>query len=252
MRASKKIGCLIICLAMLFTCLTSCDIIGGKIDPDKYQANVRIAFATNDDNMKGTIDAMSSSSVIMADGDNISLHTTANSGDTSVNNSYVLLDGVLYHHLLIISGDYSAESTKKANVDEESKDDIISKAGTGADIGLIDFETSEMYIDGGLDVYSCSDITSEAKDSLENILTSDFSTLGATVSIKEAYYTLEMKDGVEMGSALSVSFEININGKVYEVTMHVYTDYDYSADVSITLPTDSEGYETVSYDKIIK
>ena len=55
-----------------------------------------------------------------------------------------------------------------------------------------------------------------------------------------------------MGSALSVSFEININGKVYEVTMHVYTDYDYSADVSITLPTDSEGYETVSYDKIIK
>ena len=91
MSTFKRLVCLLICIILTFGCLSSCNETddptgdggtggdGGEIqlDPRKYEAGVRVVFATNDDKMKDAVDNMSSSSVILADGDNLCVSTSA-------------------------------------------------------------------------------------------------------------------------------------------------------------------------------
>lgn len=256
MRALTKLGCLVICLTLLMGSLASCDLLeqylNQSVDPDKYVAKVRIVFATNDEKMMDAVASMSSTATINADGDNISVQTSAEIGNSSVRNTYTVVDEMLYHKLLIISDAFSAESLKCAAFGDQDKEYVLSKIGVKADVGLEDFDSSEMYSDSGIDTYECSDITDEAREGLEDIIADDFDSLGASVNIKDVYYIVEMKGNLEVGNTLSCSFEISLNGKVYEVTMHIYTDYDYTANPKISVPENFDDYTEVSLDEIIK
>lgn len=256
MRAFIKLGCLVVCLTLLFGSLVSCDILdqylNKNIDPDKYVASVRIVFATNDEKMRDAVDAMNSTSTINADGNNISVHTSAKAGNCSVDNIYTLVDEILYHKLLIVSDAFSAESLKCAGFGDQERDYVIANAGAGVNLDIDDFYTCEMFSDSGIDTYECSDISDEAKADLEKILASNFATLGASVKIKEAYYILEKRGNVRIGATLSCSFEISMNGQVYEVTMHTYTDYNYFANPGVSVPENFADYTEVSLDEIIK
>ena len=241
MRAFTKLSCLIICLALLFGTLTSCDVINGllnnqgaKADPDKYTASVRIAFATNDDKMKAAVDAMSSSAVIMSDGSNLYVNTIAQTGGASVENTYTLVDGMLFHSLSISSGEITAMQKERSFADEFALEDILNKAGAAAGIDSSDFETVDSYTEGGLDVSSCSGATDEIKNDIEKLLSPRFAALGAEVKVEDVYLTLEKNGELIVSSVLSVSFKINMDGKVYEITMRTYTDYDYTAEVEIS------------------
>lgn len=258
MRAFTKLSCLIICLALLFGTLTSCDVINGllnnqgaKADPDKYTASVRIAFATNDDKMKAAVDAMSSSAVIMSDGSNLYVNTIAQTGGASVENTYTLVDGMLFHSLSISSGEITAMQKERSFADEFAIEDILNKSGAASGIDSSDFETVESYTEGGLDVSACSGATNEIKNDIEKLLSPRFAALGAEVKVEDVYLTLEMDGELIVSSVLSVSFKINMDGKVYEITMRTYTDYDYTAEVEISTPDDFGSYEDVSYGDII-
>ena len=251
MKNIKKLTALILVLILAMSCLASCDFFKDDLQMDKYVANVRMVFATDDANMKAAIDIMSASSVLTVDGDNISVETNSVINDTSLQDSYTYVDGVVYHSTKITLDDKFAASFEKADMPAENRDALISKIGTGANITLSDFEVQEMTTSGDSNEYACSEITDEARESLQAVFASRFAGLDAVVQLNEAEYILETYKGRTSSSILSCHFTIIMNGKSFDVTVHTYYDYDYDAIINISAPQDADKYNTVSYEDII-
>lgn len=257
MGITRRLFALLLCLTLILCSLSSCDVIdrlqgGTKRDADKYEAEVRVVFATNDEKMSAAVNAMSSSATIKADGENMYVLTTAESGDTTLTETYTVLDGKLYHLLSVQSGAYYADKREKADFSDTDTYMLLSEIGTGADIDITDFETSRES-EGADDkkTYTCSDITDQAIEGLHASLSDDFAPLGATVNIKDVTFILETEGDLEMKTTLSCDLEISMNGESYEITMRTYTTYDYDVNPEISAPSDADTYKEASYKDIL-
>lgn len=258
MSIKGKLFALLLCLTLLCGSLASCDILdrlqgGNKRDSDKYEAEIRVVFATNDEKMSAAVNAMNSSATIKADGENMSVVTTAESDDTTLTETYTVLDGKLYHLLTVQSGAYYADKREKADFNDTDTYMLLSEIGIGADIDITDFETSRES-DGADDkkTYTCSDIIDQAREGLHASLSADFAPLGATVNIKDVTFILESEGDLEMKTTLSCDLEIIMNGESYEITMRTYTTYNYDVNPEIFAPSDVDAYKEVSYKDILR
>lgn len=264
MSALKKLIALIVCIAMLCICLVSCDQIlgnnqgnnqGGDVElqSDNYVESIRIKYATNDDKMKAAIDALGTpETTLTVMGDDLKLVSNATVGNISVSNEYIYIGGTLYHSTTAQITDANVSSFEKAAMDLTQRDQLVSKAGAGASIGISDFLDQQMSKSGNLTIYTCDGITDEARDSLQAIVASKFDGLGANVRLDSASYILEVKDGRNNASTLSCNFVIDMNGESYEITMHLQCEFNYDAEVSITAPDDTDKYTDTSVDEILK
>ena len=113
MISLRKALALIICLTLVCGCLASCEILDAlgsgsqtKVDPDKYEATVRIVFASNDSKMKAALSAVSSTSTVRSSGSSLEVYTEGKGSDISVTDSYILTGGMLY--LPVDSGVFTA------------------------------------------------------------------------------------------------------------------------------------------------
>ena len=250
---NTKIIALALSLFTVLSMLASCGFInnGGTRDADSYTANVQIKFATNDDKMKSAIDSMNAFGVVLYDKGNINVSTTSASGDNQVENEYTYIGGILYHDYSVKVGDYSVSESKKALMDDLAREELVAKIGAGAGIGAEDFQNKTEEKLGKVTVYTCTDITDEAKATLDSVMSKRFASIGATVYLESADYIEEQIGGLVDNSVLTCSYVISLNGKSYEVTMRLYTTYDYDTPVEIVRPDNSESYQVVSGDEII-
>ncbi|MBR4933566.1 MAG: hypothetical protein IKZ03_03825, partial [Clostridia bacterium] len=169
----------------------------------------------------------------------------------SVDNEYVYVDGVLYYANTLTVADKSITSLKKAEMDETQIDSVISKAGTGATVDLGDFITHEMTTSGDVTTFTCTEMDEESKASLADVFASKFEGLGAIVRLVDVTYILEVKNDRNQSSTLSCDFVIDMEGESYEITMHLYCDYDYDAEISITAPDNVDAYTDATVDAIL-
>ena len=251
MNMMKRILALVLTLAVAVGALASCDMINPPADnrdPDVYTADVEIKFATNDDKMKSAIDAMNSTATILRNGDDISVVTNSVSGENSVTESYVLAGGVLFHGLSVKVGKYSLDEHKMAYVTESDFDTIIASIGQGADISADDFSSSSAV---GSDV-TYTDILEDSKASLVKIMSKSFESLGATVSIGNVSLTLTKDGDFVDTSVLSCEYNISLDGNNYSVTMRIYTEYNYTSEVTVGTPDDADKYQPTTLEEIFK
>lgn len=263
MNSLRKLIALIICVVMLCSCLVACDEIlgnnhgngqGGDVElqSDNYVASIRIKYATNDDKMKSAVDAMGTpDTTLTVVGDNLKLESKATLNSISVDNEYVYVDGVLYYANTLKVADNSITSLKKAEIDETKINSLISKAGAGANIGIGDFISHKMSTSGDVTTFTCTEMDEEAKASLADIFASKFDGLGANVRLEDVSYILEVKNDRNQSSTLSCNFVIDMDGESYEITMHLYCDYDYDAEISITAPDNADAYTDATVDEIL-
>lgn len=252
MKSTNKILALLLALALSLSVLASCELISGNNQKDTYTANITITFLSNDAKMSAAIDAMSSSATLKVNGGDLSLKTSASTDSASVTNNYVYIDGVMYHHTGVTVGEKSVETYKMASVSELELDELLSKAGAGADIGIGDFEAQEITGTNGNYTYTCTEMNSEAKTSLCDIIGGGLKGIGATVTIQDADYVLETENGRNKCYTLTCHLLINMGGTDYEVTMRTKCEYDYSAKVNIFAPVeDIDKYVEVSYKDIM-
>ena len=225
----------------------------GEIDDGKYLMNVEIRFATGDDKMKPAIDALdSSSSVITVDGENIKIETLTALDSSSIKDSYVFVDGVLYRETVVSALGLTAAEYKKADAPDPTRDKLYSDIGTAAQISISDFLTRDMSKTANGYYYSCSDISDSAKESLVNIFGSKFSGVNeASVTLEGAEYILETEGDRNTLSTLSCHFVMAMNGDSYEITMHILSEYDYYSGAVVTHPEDFDKYTEVDYSDVI-
>ena len=253
MRSINKLTALLLSLILVAGALASC--VGPTVDlqTDTYVASVTIEFATNDDKMKAAVDAMSGSvSTLYVSGEDMRIETSAEVNGISLSDNYVYFGGTLYHETRLTVDGKSAVTLEKAAMSAENRQQLISDVGAGASIEPTDFDVQEKDGEEGNYTYTCGGITGKAKDSLQSIFASKFSGLNATASLASAEFVLETENSRDKSSTLSCHFVIGMNGESYEITMHIYTDYDYEAVFGISAPEGSSSYKQVSYDEIIK
>ena len=256
MKTLTKLMSLMLALAICFGCLTACNFGAGNEQPDEidgseYVAKVEIKFATNDDKLKSAVDAMNSSAEICAKDGNFYVVTSSGVNTTFAKREYTLIDGMLYCKTKLEVSGLSVTETNRAEMNEENASKLISDVGAGASVGIEDFYVVDVVTYGDITSYTCSDPFDEAKLSLASIISDDFSAIGATVSVTDVEYTLETVDDLPISSVLSCSYSITLGGETYEITMRLYTSYDYKTPVSIVLPENAEEFKTVSYDEIV-
>ena len=252
MKSTNKILALLLALVLSLGAFASCDIIGISNQTDTYTANITIKFLSNDAKMASAVEAMSSTATLKVNGEDLQLKTSASTGNASVLNNYVYIDGVMYHHTGVTVGEKSAETYKMAPVSQVELDELLSKAGAGADIGIGDFEAQEITETNGNYTYTCTEMNSEAKTSLCDIIGGGLKGIGATVTIQDADYILETENGRNKSYTLTCHLLINMGGTDYEVTMRTKCDYDYSEKVNIFAPVeDIDKYKEVSYEEVL-
>lgn len=217
------------------------------VDPQKYEAKVRIVFASNDEKIKSALDAISSSSVICRHGKLASVVTESETDSIKISNKYTIADGVIYHSLSARTAEYTVTQLKCADFHDTDRYILSLNMGPGADITADDFEKVEIK---GAN-YVCQDMKAETKEDIAADLTERLAAIGATVVVKSASYNLTKTGELDTSAILSCNLEITLDGVVYEVTMRTYTDYNYEADVVITAPDNKDNYTVVSYKDII-
>lgn len=256
MKIFAKILSTVLIFGAVIGAFASCDgAVNGQqtADDGKYKINVSITYATDDAKLKDAVMAMSvNGATVLFDGENLSVDSTASVGDTSVKESYVLIDGVLYRDMSLTSGGNTATVKEKAAFDEQNRQTLLSDLGAGASVGIADFEDFEISSSGDNTYYDCTNIKAESADSLEKIFGSGLSSVGASVSLSNAEYQKVMQGEKIVESTLSCHFTVLLAGESYELTMHMIYMYDYTSEVSIAAPEGADSYTAVSYEEIIK
>ena len=258
MSSFKRLTAFLICIILICGCLASCvNPNTGNTEPpqsDEYVATIRIKYATNDNKMKAAIDALGTpTTTLTVNGDNMKLESSAVIDDVSVCNDYTYLDGVLYQAKTVTVGDKSISSYERAQMSADQTEQFVSKAGPGASIGMGDFLVHDKLTStsGDTVTYECSDMIDESRDSLCDIISQSFAAMGATVRIDSASYQLETRNGRNHSSVLSCDFVITVDGVNYELTLHLYYDYNYDADANVSAPENADTYKEVSFEEIV-
>lgn len=259
MSMIKKLTALLL-LVMICGCLASCvgpddgqgNIPDEPLPSDKYTAAIRVVYATDDGKMKDAVSAIGTPTVtLFVDGEDIRIVTNAAYDNISVSNEYVLVGDSLFASRVLTVGDKTVSEYKHTTVNEAGRDSLLAKAGPGADIGVGDF-LSPSRIGSGLNYsYTCEDMTDESRESLQNIVANSFDGFGAVVTLESAVYQLEVKDGRNHSSILSCNFTVNMDGVDYSLTMHLYADYAYDGEFTISEPAGQDTYTETSIDDIL-
>ena len=276
MNITTKLLALITCLFILCGCFVSCkkdqqndgennnvnEETGGENNSgdteepeetsDSYTVTVKTVYETKDAKMKDAIAAIGSpTTTISFDGDNIKVDSFATVNDITTKTDYVYIDGVIYYANEISVGELFLSEYKKANMNAEQKSQLLSDVGAGANISKEDFSQSNTEPHGYSIIYTCTGISSDAKESLCNIFASKFEAIGATVKLSDVTYCFETIKGEITSSKISCNFVINMGGEEYKVTMHLNYEYNYDAEVSISAPRDAEEYLDASLEEIL-
>lgn len=255
MNAAQRTLALLLAVMLLVGTLVSCDMIDGAIQPDtidtsSYTAKVTIKFSTGDEKMKSAVNAMNASSVIKVSGDDVSVSTTSESGNTTVSEEYIFIPDMLYYSLSVKIGDFSSAEYKKAPFVSSKRLELVSAVGGGAHIDNEDFDNVSVSDTASGKIYVCSSIASEAKTYLEELMNEKLSGL-ATVKLSDASLNLQTEGDLPVSSVLSCNYVITMGGAEYSITMRLYTDYDYECETVVSVD-DASKYVSVSAEEIIK
>ena len=260
MKNTIRIISLLLALLLCIGCFAACkpdpDNGNNSVDEipqsDNYVANVQVKFATNDNKMKAAVDAMASNATINVWGDNFNVYTTSKVNDNTATNSYTLVDGMLYYSSSLSLGEHTVSENKKAEFTAADREQVISNLASTAKIDIGDFYVVDMTQNGNKSTYVCSDAFDEAKADVAAIVADRFAAIGATVAVGGIEYHLETEGERNLSSILSCDYIITLGGVDYEITMRLYTTYNYDTPTEVSAPENADSYVSVPYGEIVK
>ena len=244
MRTLKSIISLLLVLALLTACLSSCDIIGK--DPEKlvaeaeealkdktYTIDLVIKYSSEQEGMKDAIDAFTSPKIkteVRGDAFRIAMSFEKDGLDNGVTHTYV--DGKLYTEL----SDTGINTNTVTELDEADRLELTEKLGAGAAIGIDDFSEVSAKSLGGVSVITCTEIKDEALDVLVKDLEERLDALDAFVAIKNVTLAIQITDGLYELTLLTCEYNVMIAEEVYTLTMTYASKFTYGDVAEITAP----------------
>ena len=221
------------------------------LEQNDYTAKIETAFSTSDDDMRDAVAALNASDMTLKKkGDDFSIEMQATVGENTLERSYVMVGGVLYHKNMLQVGEKSVSVKQKADASALDVYLALEDVSAGASIGTEDFKTLTPSKDGEVSRVLCTDVKGDTLIDLTEIFGAYFE--GATLMINDARLDVTAKDGKYTQTALTLQCTVLTSSESYEVTVMRTTVYDYSSSVTVSVPEDSADYTSVSYGDIIK
>ena len=255
MKKVTRLTSLILVIAILACCFSSCDLILGK-DPTAtveaadlallsapYTVEMAVQLISEDAAMSDAIaDLITPVIIVEVDGENVRATMNMNLDGNNAKSVYTLHDGTIYA--------YTYEQTKNSEkiVKEKwsgvsgIKDEISDMLGSGANIRFDDFKEAKERGAGGESIITCTDIKDEALYGVANLMQDKLSSLGAMVGVKDASLIITVADGKYQATVFSCTYIITTPEAVYTVSMNFAARFDYSKAVNVTAPSDAGEY----------
>ena len=198
-----------------------------------YTVNATVEYTSPDESMSAIIKSFSNPTIKVAvDGERFRAQMDIKNGDTSNYIVYTYVDGFLYTQWQENGVTY----TDKEEYTKEDKDALATSLGSGAGVGILDFENVSSKRDGKVDVISCDRIKAESLGSLISSLEEQLTSINATVEIKDAALTMEIQDGKYQSTVLTCEYYITTELDSYVINMTYTTEFDYESGVAISAP----------------
>ena len=265
MKLNKNLFTLLLILTLAAAVLTSCD--GGStptytspldsadavLASSAYTARVTMMYSSTDAELADAIASLGSSGItVETDGisEKLTLHTDA--GGLDVVKSYIATGGTLYHESTATLGDNTVSVKEQAPLAADSRLMLTLKLGGAAVINTSDFTTYEVKTGELSTTVTCTEMKSETKSSLTDLLGASLSAMDASLEIDSARLSATITDGRYRQTALTLNMTVTLGENSYSLTLTSITDYDYSTAVTITVPSDTDEYTVKTYDEIVK
>ena len=263
MKLISKVLSLILATAIILSCFASCDLLSGKpesvifdaeaaLDGAVYVATTELAFTSDDEDMKSTVASLGDTSVkVSVNGESVAVTTRLSTTNTTLEVDCTVHDGVVYRRDYLKVGEKDATTLKKSPITDNEKKNMASSAAPGSDITYEDFSDVKMESSGNVKLITCTVIKEESLESIKAILSERLGIATTDVSVSDAEYVVKIVDGKYEGIYLSCYYSFVIDGVSYDLRLQAVTSYDYSADVTISLPANASEYELASLDEIV-
>ena len=265
MKLTKTLSAIILILAFSVTALVSCegggvpsvtsplDAADAALASSAYTARVTMLYSSDDPEMADAIGALGASGITLAtDGtsEKLTLHTEA--GGLDIVKSYIATGGTLYHESTATLGDSTVSVKEQTPLAADSRLMLTLKLGGAAVINTSDFTTYEVKTGELSTTVTCTEMKSETKSSLTEVLGASLSAIDASLAIDSARLSATITDGRYRQTALTLNMTVTLGENSYSLTLTSITDYDYSTAVTITAPSDTDAYTVKTYDEIVK
>jgi hypothetical protein len=246
MQKLRKIIGLALTAAMLLCFLASCGIGSGQ-DPQQivkdadaalkagpYNMDVLVKYTSESDELTAAIQSFSTPHIkVNVDGESFKATLETQKDLDIYYIKYTFVDGILYAESYdgreIVKEEKSIGMTEKA--------ELLATFGSGADIGIDDFNEVVAVKEKKVSVITCTGIKAETLDSLIAVLDEQLaSVMEADVAIKDAALVIEVEDGKYKSATLTCLYYITTADGSYAITMNHTTAYSYDYVAVIAAP----------------
>lgn len=224
----------------------------GAMEGGIYSATVTTGIASAREDINGALAALDGNTVSIAvNGKNFKMDMELSTGNIAIVKSFTAYGGTLYGLTEVAVGSESVSDKKKAELGGEAVGELLSALGAGAEVSADDFISVVLSGEDGEYEIVCSQIKTDAKDILNNMMASGFEDSEIATTLQDVTYTIKISGGTYKSTTLEASYAITEPDDVYTVTVTTTTEYEYGTAPKIDAPQNAAEYEEVALDSIV-
>lgn len=255
-----KIVSLMLVAVLALTCLASCEMFAASAvkKADKalaqapYTVNVAMEFSSDDKDINEAFSTMEAMDISIAvDGKNSLIEMAMNMDSVSMDIDYTIIENTLYLKTAMTLLGKTQTVKYQSTITEDDRDELLGTANAASEVGFDDFSEIAMENKDGSKVITCTGLSKDETDDLEEMIADQLESIKAKVTVKNVKYIITIKDGKYEKIELLCDYEIVAGDESYEIGMKSTMTYDYESKVEISAPSDASSYEKVDFDEIV-
>ena len=213
-----------------------------------YTVTMSMKFNSDNAELSAIFDAISMEIPVTVDGKNMAMDMSMDiMAGMSADLKMVVVENVLYYDMSVMG-----EAVKmKATLNEEQYKELMEDSNSQMPITSANFETLTLESKDGKQVISCSGISEEGIQSMNDMMADTLAATGGQVSVGDLSFTITINDGKYESMALTAAYAITLDGETVSVSMTMEADYAYENVSPITAPADADAYQEMSYDDLM-
>ena len=256
MKKIISIALLIAMLAMSVCAFASCEAVTAASAIEKadkalteapYTMNLAMNFSSDNAEVNSMLEVMNMEIPMTIDGDNVAMSMAVETSGMKISLDMTILGSTLYYNM-----DFLGQSMKmKTTMTEEQYKDLMEDSNTEMPINATNFETLTLETVDGKQVITCTGITAEGIEALNEIMNESVSDMGAEAAIGDISFVITIADGKYETFDLKVTYAVTVEGETITSTLAMKATYGYQDVKPITAPADADTYEEVDYEDIM-
>ncbi len=213
-----------------------------------YTVTMSMKFNSDNAEMNAIFDAISMDIPVTVDGKNLAMDMSMEiMAGMSADLKMTVVENVLYYDMSLMG-----EAVKmKATLNEEQYKELMEDSNSQMPITSANFETLTLETKDGKQVITCTGITAEGTQAMNDLLGDIQTTTGGQVSVGDLSFTITIADGKYESMTLTAAYTVTVEGETVSVSMTMEADYAYENVSPVTAPADADAYQEMSYDDLM-